>query len=116
MVLGLDALLHGRGGDWTRTQTADAGPEKFNLGGEQLNEYLQRWSWPAAYASVRKICKGNEDCRPGGSAPEFLSLAPVLAKYLTDVVLPSGRLPNHVDSGVKLCKVVELLQLVNSGG
>ena len=92
----------------------------FNLGWTQLDAYLQKWCWPKAYASAAQVCAAAEattddDHEASGNASQFVSLAPVFAKYLEDVVVPSGACPTEVASMLLLCDVVELLQHVQSG-
>ena len=82
-------------------------------GGRQLHEYLQDFVWPKAYASGRDICKGSvqeraipKDVRPAGSASELISVGPVVAKWLTDVVMVAGICPAHV-TALLLCRSVQ---------
>eukprot|EP00959_Pyramimonas_sp_CCMP1952_P473610 9502025-Pyramimonas_sp.AAC.1 len=62
----------------------------FGLGGKEFDEYLQLWSWPGCYAKGSDVCASHADHSPSGDASSMLSCAPVLRKYLLDVVWPSG--------------------------
>ena len=63
------------------------------LGGKEFNGYLRRWKWPKAHACGTNVCAGsatNKDHQPSGSASEMLAAAPVLERYLREVVRPTG--------------------------
>ena len=82
-----------------------------NLGAPTLHSYLQGWRWPGGYASARVICKNGH---VAGSISEHASLAPVLEKYLLDVVLPKGIATEACHCMLLLVKVLSLLQRCTS--
>jgi hypothetical protein len=91
---------------------------RAGLGGNSFNTYLQHWVWPKGYASADKLCSpsaSSTDHSPSGSASEMLSVAPVLAKYLQDVVAQTQTAPDEVASALALCRVVVLLSVVAHG-
>ena len=87
----------------------------YDLGADTSNQYLQAWTWPRAYASAKDICNHHDDHRPSGDASSLLSSAPVLSKYLRDVVFPSGNCQREAVCGIALCRVLDLLTIANSG-
>ena len=82
-----------------------------DLGVPTLHIYLQRWQWPGGYATARDICKTGA---VAGSISEHASLAPVLEKYLVDVVMPKGAFPDACRSMLACIKVLSLLQRVQA--
>ena len=81
--------------------------EAENLGGATLHEYFKLWTWPGGYASGKGLCKKVPSHEASGSASEYMSAAPVIRKYMLDVVLRKvPRLQGAVDSMVKLCDVL----------
>ena len=84
-----------------------------NMGSAQMGAYFSQFRWPHGYASGASVCS---DGKFGGSASEMLSVAPVIAKYLRDVVQPAGFCDKEVVSGILLCDLVDLLSVVNGGG
>eukprot|EP00959_Pyramimonas_sp_CCMP1952_P463390 9484848-Pyramimonas_sp.AAC.1 len=87
---------------------------RYNLGGNVLNSYLERWQWPKGYASGSQLCKKGSH-QPSGQASVFLSAAPVLRHWLKEVVVAKGILKLHCESLMKACDVLDLLQISNSG-
>eukprot|EP00959_Pyramimonas_sp_CCMP1952_P468222 9492860-Pyramimonas_sp.AAC.1 len=85
------------------------------LGGAYLNQYMQLWRWPNAYAHARQVFRKHADHSPAGSASEYLSLCPVLAQYVRGVVMKKGVLGKESASFLALAHVMELLQMANSG-
>ena len=63
--------------------------DRSNVGGRAFDECLQRWRWPKAYASAASVCS-SADHLPSGSASEMISAAPVLGKFLREVVQPAN--------------------------
>ena len=90
---------------------------KVGLGGAAFDTYLQSWSWPKAYASAAKVCHatGSSENIPNGTASEYLLVAPVLQKFLEDVVVPTGTCAPQVRSALLLLDVVDFLSTVHSG-
>ena len=91
-------------------------------GGRHLHAYLQRFQWPKGYASGRWVCKGSVQERaqprevpPNGSASEMVSVAPVVAKWLTDVVMEAGICTAHVTSALLCISVMDLLTSASTG-
>eukprot|EP00959_Pyramimonas_sp_CCMP1952_P241347 5044224-Pyramimonas_sp.AAC.1 len=90
---------------------ARLGGKSIKLGPDKLDEYFSRWRWPSAYASGHNLCQDGNG--PSGSASEFLSSAPLIAKFLRDVALKqpvaSTTLLAEINSALALCRVMELL-------
>jgi hypothetical protein len=80
--------------------------------------YLSSWTFPKMYgdlahlfsesANRNNVKKGSFTC----TASEFLTMAPVLTRYLTHVALPRNELVPHVRSLLAVLRVIELLQAV----
>ena len=93
-------------------------------GGRMPHAYLQHFQLPKAYASGRDVCKGSvqeraasKDVHPAGSASELISVGPVFAKRLTDVVMVAGICPANVTSLFLCTSVMDLLtNVINSPG
>jgi hypothetical protein len=78
------------------------------LGLVAFDTYSNEWCWPAGYA------KGDACARKGswhGTASEYLSVAPVLAKWIHSVVQQAGLCPLECESMLEQCKTLKLLQL-----
>ncbi len=79
-----------------------------------LHEYLQKWTWPKAYAPAKNVlCKGRLD----GTASMYLSLSPVLAHWVR-AINRSGRMSRwqlQIDSLLALSDVVDELMLSMRG-
>jgi hypothetical protein len=82
------------------------------LGFAAFHAYATEWVWPKGYANGKSCAKKG---RWDGTASEFLSVVPVLAKWVTDVVKQAGVCPAECDSMLELCKTVELLHLGMQG-
>ena len=83
------------------------------LGIATLDAYLARFQWPKRMPSATSICRDTKNelrATPNGSASEYLSLVPVLEKFLVDVVQKRGGLDLEADSLLACCAVVTLLQ------
>ena len=94
----------------------------FGHGGRQLHAYLQLFQWPKAYASGRLVCQGSvqerarpKEVHPSGSASEMISVGPVVAKWLTDVVMVAGICPAESASALLCISVMDLLTRANTG-
>jgi len=85
------------------------GRTKCGLGFEALHQYLQLWVWPKGYASGATVCKKLTELK--GTASEYLSFAPVLARWLENVAGPSSMCSRQVHSALLLCGVVDSLAL-----
>ena len=86
--------------------------EAHGLGMAPLDTYLQLWQWPRAYKGAAKVCRkfdGSMRGKVNASASEALSLAPVLRKFMKDVVQPRGILTDIVTSMLLLLDTVVLL-------
>ena len=59
----------------------------YGFGCDAMNEYAALWNWPNGYASGRNVFTGGMCV---ASASECISIAPVLGKFLREVVLPAG--------------------------
>ena len=95
---------------------------KHESGARQLHAYLQQWMWPKAYGGGRDLCKGSvqertrgKDIDPSGTASEFLSVGPVVRKWLQDVVKPKRVCIAQVTSCLFAIQVTDLLLKVNTG-
>ena len=77
-----------------------------SLGAPTLHVYLQKWRWPQAYAGASQICKNGV---LNGSISECLSVTPVFAKYITDVVLRKGV---HVEACRCMLLLIDVLALL----
>ena len=95
---------------------------KHGHGGRQLHSYLQCFQWPKAYASGRDVFKGSvqereraQDMPPSGSASEMISVAPVIRKWLEDVIKPKNICRAQVASLLLCIAVMDLLVKVNTG-
>ena len=75
--------------------------------------YLQSFQWPRGYASASKLCSKHGHM-PTGSASEYISAAPVLARFLVGKVGTPG-FDERISSCLALCSVLELLVMSNSG-
>ena len=78
--------------------------------------------WPKAYGGGRDLCKGSvqertrgKDIDPSGTASEFLSVGPVVRKWLQDVVKPKKVCIAQVTSCLLAISVTDLLLKVNTG-
>lgn len=87
---------------------------------QNLYEYLQLWKWPKSRGNplhllgttkdhLRYLRNGDFPC----SASEFMTLAPVLRRYLSRVTLRSGNQLAHVESMIAALETLELLMSVN---
>ena len=95
---------------------------QYGHGGRELHVYLQKFQWPRAYASGKDLCKGSvyerakpKDCKPTGSASEFMSAGPAIRKWLEDVIKPKGLCPLHVASLLRCIDVLYLLSQIHTG-
>ncbi len=91
----------------------------FGKGHDYFHAYLQRWQWPKGYASGKYVCK-KSSVMPGkrdahASASDFLSVSPVLEKYVNDVCKDCGIDVNIIECMLALFVVVALLQRAASG-
>ena len=67
---------------------------------------------------ARAVCKNGvraKDVDPSGTASEFLSVGPLIRKWLEDVVKPKGICIAHVTSLLLAISVTDLLLQVNTG-
>jgi hypothetical protein len=86
--------------------------DNSGLGFAAFDAYATEWVWPKGYANGKSCAKKG---RWNGTASEYLSVAPVLAKWVNDVVKQAGVCPAECDSMLELCKTVELLELGMQG-
>ncbi len=84
--------------------------------GASLDAYLQVWSWPRQTMGVSLLCKlrGNAN-EPSGTASNILASAPVVRKWLTDVLVPLGVCASQCHAMLALLSVVALLPHAQSG-
>eukprot|EP00959_Pyramimonas_sp_CCMP1952_P042865 896903-Pyramimonas_sp.AAC.1 len=85
----------------------------YHLGYAVLDAYVRRWEWPKGYAHARECFT---DGRFSGTASEQISLAPIIAKFASDIVI--GRqnvcIPES-ESMIAVCDVIGMLSIANSG-
>ena len=86
---------------------------QHGLGVGAVHVFLEAFVWPRAYASGRDVCKSG---RVKGPMSELISFAPVLGKYLLDVVVPRNVCSAQVQSMLLLIRVLKLLLRCNGGG
>ena len=79
-----------------------------------LHNYLMRWVWPRGQASGARVFECG---RYSGTASETLSSAPVLAKFVRDVVMPLKipELQASLHSFLCCCKTLALLNAGRRG-
>ena len=93
--------------------------QKHGYGCKSLNTYLEKWRWPRAYATGANLCKhaahkaDDKDVSPSGTASEYVSVAPVYAKWLQQIPVHICRI--QVESMLLCIRVLVLLQLVITG-
>ena len=63
-----------------------AEPATQALGPVCFKSYLKAWTWPKGYADASKMADDSKSI--SGTASEYLSLGPVLTKYVQSVVEP----------------------------
>eukprot|EP00959_Pyramimonas_sp_CCMP1952_P272422 5695582-Pyramimonas_sp.AAC.1 len=51
----------------------------------EFHNYLQSFQWPRGYASASKL-SSKQGHMPAGSASEYISAAPVLARFLVEKI------------------------------
>lgn len=110
------------GGFWDEELECCVGRlSKFGYGSASLHSYLQLFQWPRAYASGKDICKSStvhrakeRETKPNGSASEILSAAPVVCKWLRDVI-PDDVCPLEKQSAFAACHVLDLIQKAETG-
>ena len=72
---------------------------------DDLHQYVSKWVWPAMHESAAKVFEtGSFQAK----ASQTLSVAPVLAKYMKDVV-PPGAMPEPVSSFILCCKALDMV-------
>ena len=62
----------------------------YDLGGCAMYNYSSKFVWPRAYASGHLVfmpAEGSTDYSPSATGSEYLSIAPIIAKFLRAVVL-----------------------------
>jgi hypothetical protein len=92
--------------------------DAYDLGGKTMCTYCNAFVWPRAYASghlVFRPAEGSVDYAPSGTASEFMSVAPVLGKFLLSVVVPEGACSAEAQSMLALIDVIELLAVASYG-
>jgi hypothetical protein len=92
--------------------------EKEGLGGVNINTYIHMFVWPKRYANgyaVFQAAEGSDDYSPSGTASEFLSITPVIAKYIENVVIPTGKCTREAHSMMALVDVTDMLILSSHG-
>ena len=88
---------------------------------KELGDYVSKFSRPknaveikhlfTATASKNNYKNGSFNC----TGSEFLTLTPILLRYLKNVVLPRGEFEAHVESMIACLEVVVMLQAVKTG-
>ena len=87
------------------------------IGFPQLCTFLAAWTWPRPNMKPWKTFEnpmtdeGNLKC----SASEILSLYPVIAMFVKQILQPLGRYTDQVNSFLALCDVLDLLTSLNHG-
>jgi hypothetical protein len=77
---------------------------------QDVHAAQQFWTWPKSAADGKRVCEGNKlSC----TSSEALSAAPVFVYYFREVVEPLGGVSALIDTFVKACTVMEVLQAVN---
>ena len=71
-----------------------------------LSAYVSRWVWPRQLKSAAKVLETGDF---QASASQTLSVAPVLAHYVREVIQMQGRCVATVESFQLCCTVLELL-------
>ena len=91
---------------------------KRKLGFVGLEKYCAIWKWPRGYSGPGpfRVKDTLQSSLKKWSASEQMALAPVLHKYLTDVVAPVTDHPAQVLSCIHLCVVVMMLMTIMTGG
>ena len=88
---------------------------------KELGEYVSTFTFPKNAPSLKHLftASANKHNSKNGSftctGSEFLTLAPVLKRYLQKVVRPRGQFTAHVDSMLAVLRVLELTQAVKTG-
>ena len=88
-----------------------------DLGFPSLCVFLSKWVWPRPRTKPWKAFEnpvteeGNLKC----SASDILSLYPVIALYVQQILRPLGRFKDQVDSFLALCDVLDILWSLNRG-
>ena len=87
----------------------------------ELGQYVSTFTFPKATpkldhlfrpaANLNNSRKGTFAC----TGSEFLTLAPVLKRYVGNVIIPRGQFVAHAESMLAVLKVVELLQALKTG-
>ena len=88
---------------------------------KELGRYLAPWAFPKAFGKLdhlfsepaikTNLAKGSFSC----TASEFLTMTPVLARYVSKVCVPRGHDMAMVESMLAVLRVVEILQAVRRG-
>ena len=88
---------------------------------KELGEYVDTFTLSKSAPSLKPLftVSANKNNSKNGSftctGSQFLSLAPVLMRYLRKVVLPRGQFVAHVESMLACLEVLELVQSVKTG-
>ena len=88
---------------------------------DDFRKYLELWSLPGRAGDLLQLftpSANKNNFRKGSftsTASEFLTLVPILDRYLTNVVIPRGRELPYVRSMLAVLNTVELLQAVRRG-
>ena len=82
------------------------------FGVQSLASMLSNFVWPKSYASGSTVCESGSF---NGTASEQLSSMPVVKRWLSTSVAPTGLLAAEVRSALLLCEVVDGLMLTQSG-
>ena len=88
----------------------------------ELRTFLEEWTQPIVWGNCLYLftdaANKNNHLKAGfsSSASEFMTIAPLLKRYLRKVVLPRGEETAHVESMVAALDVLELLMRCKRGG
>jgi hypothetical protein len=87
----------------------------------ELGQYVDTFNFPKGATSLTHLfsASANQNNSKKGSfsctGSEFLTLAPVLSRYLRHVALPRGQFLDHINSMLSVLDVVAMLQAVKTG-
>jgi hypothetical protein len=88
---------------------------------KELGEYVATFTFPKGAPSLAHLFtasankNNSQSARFSCTGSEFLTLAPVLRRYLQNVVLPRNEFVAHVQSMLAVLDVLEVIQAVKTG-
>ena len=89
---------------------------------KELGQYVESFTLPSCRPSLTRLFDGSRyrnyiaTGKFSATASEFLSLAPILRRYLECVAAPRGNQPKHVASMLAALDVIDLLQACKHPG